>query len=190
MDTHKNAATRRNAVLCSLADLPDGGLRVVMDDLRKSDTAGMWQHRTFVTFKDYPPSMLADPVGLSEAELADFGFFVLVRLLAVNGRLADTDDAPDSDAYLTNEQRHRIAALTDEDVARIDQQLLSLCGGEFRKVAYIVGMAMSLDPERPSGIPDVFYAGRVRRLVERGALQAAGDLSRMRHSEVRRVSSA
>ena len=88
------------------------------------------------------------------------------------------------------EERHRIAALTDKDIAWIDQQLLSHCDGQFRKVAYIVGTAISLDPERPPGIPDVFYAGRVRKLVERGALQAAGDLSRMRYSEVRRVSSA
>lgn len=65
---HGHAQERRNpSQRCAvqLADLPDGGLRVVMDDLRKSDTAGMWQHRTFVTFKDYPPGMLADPVGLS-----------------------------------------------------------------------------------------------------------------------------
>jgi hypothetical protein len=187
MNPHQNAATCLNAVLCSLADLPDGGLRVVVDDLRKSDTAGMWQHHTFVTFKDYPPNTLAEPEGLSEAELADFGFFVLVRLLAVNGRLPDADDVPDSDAHLTDEQRHRIEALTDEDVARIDQQLLSHCDGQFRKVAYVVGTAMSLDPERQPGIPDVFYAGRVRRLVECGALQAVGDLSRMRYSEVRRA---
>ncbi|CAM4304922.1 DUF3658 domain-containing protein [Stenotrophomonas lactitubi] len=187
MNPHQNAATCRNAVLCSLADLPDGGVRLVLDDLRKSETAGMWQHRTFVTFKDYPPSMLADPESLSEAELADFGFFVLVRLLAVNGRLPDADDAPDSDADLTNEQRHRIASLTDEDLAWIDQQLLSHCDGQFRKVAYVVGTAMSLDAERQPGIPDVFYAGRVRTLVERGVLEAAGDLSRMRYSEVRRA---
>ncbi|MGV6483609.1 DUF3658 domain-containing protein [Stenotrophomonas indicatrix] len=187
MNPHQNDATCRNAVLCSLADLPDGGVRLVLDDLRKSETAGMWQHRTFVTFKDCPPSMLADPESLSEAELADSGFFVLVRLLAVNGRLPDADDAPDSDAHLTNEQRHRIAALTDEDLAWIDQQLLSHCDGQFRKVAYVVGTAMSLDAERQPGIPDVFYAGRVRRLVERGVLEAAGDLSRMRYSEVRRA---
>jgi hypothetical protein len=187
MNPHQNAATCRNAVLCSLADLPDGGVRLVLDDLRKSETAGMWQHRTFVTFKDYPPSMLADPESLSEAELADFGFSVLVRLLAVNGRLPEADDAPDSDRYLTDEQRHRIAALTDEDVAWIDQQLLSRCDDQFRKVAYVVATAMSLDAERQPGIPDVFYAGRVRRLVECGALQAVGDLSRMRYSEVRRA---
>ncbi|CAH0199117.1 DUF3658 domain-containing protein [Stenotrophomonas lactitubi] len=187
MNPHQNAATCLNAVLCSLTDLPDGGLRVVVDDLRKSDTAGMWQHHTFFTSKDYPAGMLADPKGLSEAELANFGFSVLVRLLVVNGRLPDADDAPDSDAHLTDEQRHRIAALTDEDVAWIDQQLLSRCDDQFRKVAYVVATAMSLDPERQPGIPDVFYAGRVRRLVERGVLEAVGDLSRMRYSEVRRT---
>lgn len=46
---------------------------------------------------------------------------------------------------------------------------------------------MSLDPERRPGIPDVFYAQRVRTLVERGVLEAADDLSRMRYCEVRKA---
>jgi hypothetical protein len=40
-------------------------------------------------------------------------------------------------------------------------------------------MVMSLQPKCRSGIPDVFYAQRVRMLVERGVLQAQGDLTRM-----------
>lgn len=35
------------------------------------------------------------------------------------------------------------------------------------------------------GVPDVFYAQRVRRLVEAGAIEAVGDLNRIRYSEIR-----
>ncbi len=46
-------------------------------------------------------------------------------------------------------------------------------------------MVMSLQPKCRSEIPDVFYAQRVRMLVERGVLQAQGDLTRMGCCEVR-----
>ena len=38
---------------------------------------------------------------------------------------------------------------------------------------------------RVIGIPDVFYAQRVRKLVEDGHLEAQGNLAYMRYSEVR-----
>ncbi|MDA5339900.1 DUF3658 domain-containing protein [Stenotrophomonas maltophilia] len=63
--------------------------------------------------------------------------------------------------------------------------MFSLCDGQFRKIAHIVGMVMSLQPKCRSEIPDVFYAQRVRMLVERGVLQAQGDLTRMGCCEVR-----
>ena len=39
MNSYQPYPIRRDAVLC-LAELPDGGLRVVLDDLRQSDTPG------------------------------------------------------------------------------------------------------------------------------------------------------
>ncbi|WP_285319086.1 hypothetical protein [Stenotrophomonas maltophilia group sp. Smal35] len=47
-------------MLCSLAELSDGALRVVMDDLRQTGEPGHWQNRFFVTFKDYAAGQL-DP---------------------------------------------------------------------------------------------------------------------------------
>jgi len=38
-----------------------------------------------VTFKDYPPGTLEDLTALPEEELANFGYYVLARLLASNG---------------------------------------------------------------------------------------------------------
>jgi hypothetical protein len=63
LDSYQTYPPRRDAVLCSLAELPDGGLRVVLDDLRQSDTPGHWKNHVFVTFKDYPAGQL-DPATL------------------------------------------------------------------------------------------------------------------------------
>lgn len=75
-------------VACSLLKLPDGRIRVVMDDIRNlaPGEQGPWQHDVFVTFKDYELEELAS-LDLQEGELASFGHYVLARLLAVNGPL-------------------------------------------------------------------------------------------------------
>lgn len=92
---------------------------------------------------------------------------------------------PDDVSFLTEENRRAIAELADEDLAAIDRALLSQCDYQFRKVAFVVGSAMSCQGGRIQGIPDVFYAQRVRRLVEQGLLESAGNLAHMRYSEVR-----
>ncbi|ECH9271496.1 hypothetical protein AAP84_24135 [Salmonella enterica subsp. enterica] len=105
MDSYQPYPIRRHAVLCSLAELPDGGLRVVMDDLRQTGESGHWQNRFFVTFKDCAAGQL-DPSTLPNEELQAIGLYVLVRLLAINGCLRDTEEEPDSYAHLA-EQRDR-----------------------------------------------------------------------------------
>ena len=54
-----------------------------------------------------------------------------------------------------------------------------------RKVAMIVGLTMGDPSLRVPGLPDLFYAQRVKALVARGALAAVGNLDHMRYSEVR-----
>lgn len=49
----------------------------------------------------------------------------------------------------------------------------------------LVGMAMGNESVRVPGLPDLFYAQRVRALVEKGLLVAEGNLAFMRYSEVR-----
>ena len=74
-------------VACSLLRLPDGGLRVVLDDRNLTlGDQGPWQHEVFVTFKDYERTALSS-LDLPEEELAAFGHYVLARLLAANGLL-------------------------------------------------------------------------------------------------------
>ena len=75
--------------------------------------------------------------------------------------------------------------LSREAVQAIDNLLLSHAHAEWRKVALIVALTMT-DPEnRERGIPDLFYAQRVRKLVEEGRLESQGNLQEMRFSEVR-----
>ena len=85
MESSQKTPTKSMAVLCSLAELPDGGLRVVLDDARKGHESGVWAYHSLFTFKEYAPGSLDDLAALPETELADFGYHVLARLLASNG---------------------------------------------------------------------------------------------------------
>lgn len=77
------------------------------------------------------------------------------------------------------------ASLNPEFVEHIDAELLSHARRSSRKVAMLVGMAMGNEAVRVPGLPDLFYAQRVRVLVEKGLLIGEGNLAFMRHSEVR-----
>lgn len=77
------------------------------------------------------------------------------------------------------------ASLSAEMIVKIDAALLAQAGPRDRKVAAIVGRTM-MDPSvRVPGLPDLYYAQRVKALVERGLLIAEGNLDYMRYSEVR-----
>lgn len=94
------------------------------------------------------------------------------------------DEAPDRD--LTEEEKKLVANLSADELKEIDLALLSFADSKFnRKVARVVGSAMSSLPNRVQGIPDVFYSQRVAQLVQQGLLVAEGDLHYMRYSEVR-----
>ncbi|TYT25403.1 hypothetical protein FZO89_03480 [Luteimonas viscosa] len=88
------------------------------------------------------------------------------------------DEQPDP------EELELIAALSAEQVQAIDAALLAAADSKWRKVAFLIAMAMTR-PDRIPGIPDVYYAQRVREMVFSGTLEAQGVLSRMRYSEVR-----
>lgn len=86
MNSSQEAAVKDMGVICSLAEHPDGSLRVILDDAaRMNGEPGRWAYKNLFTFKDYPAGELNDLAALSQAELADFGFNVLLRLLASNG---------------------------------------------------------------------------------------------------------
>lgn len=88
------------------------------------------------------------------------------------------------DRELDAEEQQRIAELTADQLRAIDDALLDLAHIEWRKVAYVVAFAMT-NADRVREVPDIYYAQRVRALVEDGKLEAQGFLDRMRYSEVR-----
>jgi hypothetical protein len=89
------------------------------------------------------------------------------------------------DLSLSQEEAKIAASLSSDFVERVDQELLAHAKPRNRKVAMLVGLAMGNPAIRVPGLPDTFYAQRVRALVDRGALVAEGNLDFMRYSEVR-----
>jgi hypothetical protein len=95
------------------------------------------------------------------------------------------NDIAPPDGPLTPEEQAVADSLSADVVARIDAALLSQARKSQRKVAMLVGLTM-MDPTlRVPGLPDVFYAQRVKALVQRGLLIAAGNLDYMGYCEVR-----
>src|SRR5437899_3018654 len=90
----------------------------------------------------------------------------------------------DQDRDLTEQEALLIADLPAELVTRIDDALLAKATPQFQKVARIIVEMMRSFPDRP-GIPDVYYAQRIAKLVNAGLLESQGNLRRMRFSEVR-----
>jgi uncharacterized protein DUF3658 len=89
------------------------------------------------------------------------------------------------DPALSPQQDELVQSLSAQSVEKIDAVLLSQVTWRWRKVAMIVGLAMGALEDRVEGIPDIYYAQRVKLLVARGALEAQGDLARMGYCEVR-----
>lgn len=94
-------------------------------------------------------------------------------------------EEPPFDPPMSEEQTALANALPEDMVHKIDEALLKVVSENWRKVARIVGTVMVYEKWLPDGIPDLYYAQRVRHLVDAGFLEAAGDLRMMGRSEVR-----
>lgn len=90
---------------------------------------------------------------------------------------------PDTD--LNDEELRTVAALSESQVAFIDSVLLADCTASWRKVASIVGTALTKGPVELKEVPVGFLARRVKKLVESGELDSQGNLDYMGFSEVR-----
>ena len=77
-DNRKRGAS---GVVISLVDVVPDNLRVVLDDVKNESGSecGPWSHHVLYTFKDYGAHDIKNQK-LSDKELAEFGFAVLVRL--------------------------------------------------------------------------------------------------------------
>ncbi|HLW53930.1 MAG TPA: DUF3658 domain-containing protein [Candidatus Angelobacter sp.] len=90
--------------------------------------------------------------------------------------------APDRPMEPEDEARAR--QLTPTELQRIDQVLLSHASDRWYKVARIILHTM-FELRGEFSLPDMFYSQRIKHLVKTGALEAVGNLNRIRHSEVR-----
>ena len=95
------------------------------------------------------------------------------------------EDEFEPDGPMSPEQAAVAASLSPEMVAKIDTALMSHARSRERKVAMIVGLTMMQPEVRVPGLPDLYYAERVKHLVKAGKLIAEGNLDYMRYSEVR-----
>lgn len=111
------------------------------------------------------------------------------RLLTVDEAFGvdvkEPDGPPAPDGPLNKEQQERCDQLTAEHIQKIDDALIANCSKQWRKVARVVGTSMSDTRDSIPNVPDIFYASRVRHLVDRGHLLADGNLDYMRFSEVK-----
>ena len=113
------------------------------------------------------------------------GYVIMAGSKLPGFSMGDEIETPMTDGELSDEQQAHVDKLRDEDHRRIDEALLSHCSLQYRKVARVVGSVMMERDERFKGIPDIFYAQRVTRLVESGRLEHQGRLGYMRFCEVR-----
>jgi uncharacterized protein DUF3658 len=67
----------------------------------------------------------------------------------------------------------------------IDGLILSAAARQWRKVAFIVGKVLMVCRNNGAETNEYAIADRVRALVDEGKLEAQGNLSLWRHSEVR-----
>ena len=100
--------------------------------------------------------------------------------------MADTHDVR-PDEPMTPEEAAVAASLSAAMVERIDARLVSYAQQRPRKVAMVIGLTMGdMDVSVP-GLPDVYYAQRIKALVAKALLVAEGNLDYMRYSEIRRA---
>jgi hypothetical protein len=98
--------------------------------------------------------------------------------------MTDFDDKK-PDGPLTPEAEAKARLLTTAQLRRIDECLLSHTSDQWRKVAYVIGQtSLELKGEFPN-LPDGICSLRIKHLAESGAIESAGNLNRMRYSEIR-----
>jgi len=96
---------------------------------------------------------------------------------------------PEDDGTMDAEEEAQAARLTEAELPIIDECILSNISHHWRKTAKVVALTMG-DINDNFRLPDVFYSGRIKHLAAVGLIEAACNLNRMRHSEVRHTGDA
>lgn len=95
--------------------------------------------------------------------------------------MTDFGDTTPDDA-MTPDEEAAVQLLTPAEIQRVDDCLLSNIPERWVKVARVIALTI---PQLPD-IPVAFLSLRVKHLAASGFIEAAGNLNRMRYSEVRK----
>ena len=92
---------------------------------------------------------------------------------------------PEDDGTMNADEQARAATLTEAQLRTIDECILSNITHRLQKTARVVVLTMRTLGEQFPELPPIFYSGRIKHLAAAGLIEAAGNLNRMRFSEVR-----
>jgi hypothetical protein len=96
-----------------------------------------------------------------------------------------SEEIPEANPPLSDEEQSLVAKLTEADLQVIDAAILANSSNRWLKVARVVVWTEEALKDRYQGLSYIFYAQRLIRLAERGRLESRGNLEYMRFSEVR-----
>jgi hypothetical protein len=99
--------------------------------------------------------------------------------------MSTTPEVPIPNPPISTEEKAAAHLLSERDLEAIDACILSHCADYFYKVARVMGRTQDELAERFPKLSYVFYTQRLKHLVDTGHLVAAGDVFKMRFSEVR-----
>ena len=89
-----------------------------------------------------------------------------------------------SDSKFTAEQRRMVDQLSEVNIRRIDQALLSNASTQWSRTDRIV-LATMIELDNGMGLPKIYFIERMEHLVQEGLLESKGDVTCPRSSEVR-----
>jgi hypothetical protein len=103
--------------------------------------------------------------------------------------MPEHEPVPDEGEYEDDEPSPEelvlIRSATPDQASAVDHLLVAACSTRWRKVAMVVGASLDEYARQFPDLPYVYMQLRLLSLVERGVLEAQGDIMAMRHSEVR-----
>jgi hypothetical protein len=94
-------------------------------------------------------------------------------------------EVPIPNPPISAEEQAAADLLCEQELELIDACILSHCAERFYKVAWIIGRTQNELADRFPKLSYVYYTQRLKHLVDAGCLVAAGDVFKMRFSEVR-----
>ena|SRR5438105_853273 len=96
-----------------------------------------------------------------------------------------SEEIPEANPPLTDDEQLIAAKLTDADLQIIDAAILASSSERWQKVAKVVALTLNDLRNRYPELSYVFYAHCLCRLVDEGRLESQGNVSYTRFSEVR-----